>query len=116
MQPILKINLTDQTADEFIVPVNGSGFSRRGVTCGADTLFGMTRDLNPLSPESPCYFSRGAYRHSGPTTGRFVICGKSPATGLWAESNCGGFWVRMRRLVMTVCGLQEKLEVPYISG
>jgi len=24
--------------------------------------------------------------------GRFVICGKSPATGLWAESNCGGFW------------------------
>jgi aldehyde:ferredoxin oxidoreductase len=29
---------------------------------------------------------------SGPTTGRFVICGKGPATGLWAESNIGGFW------------------------
>jgi aldehyde:ferredoxin oxidoreductase len=29
---------------------------------------------------------------NGPTTGRFVVCGKSPATGLWAESNCGGFW------------------------
>jgi aldehyde:ferredoxin oxidoreductase len=24
--------------------------------------------------------------------GRFVVCGKSPATELWAESNCGGFW------------------------
>jgi aldehyde:ferredoxin oxidoreductase len=24
--------------------------------------------------------------------GRFVVCGKSPATHLWAESNCGGFW------------------------
>jgi aldehyde:ferredoxin oxidoreductase len=24
--------------------------------------------------------------------GRFVVCGKSPATGLWAESNCGGYW------------------------
>ena len=21
-----------------------------------------------------------------------MVCGKSPATGLWAESNCGGFW------------------------
>jgi aldehyde:ferredoxin oxidoreductase len=29
---------------------------------------------------------------SGPTTGRFVVCGKGPATGLWAESNVGGFW------------------------
>ncbi len=29
---------------------------------------------------------------TGPTTGRFVICGKGPATGLWAESNIGGFW------------------------
>jgi len=28
---------------------------------------------------------------SGPTTGRFVVCGKGPATGLWAESNIGGF-------------------------
>jgi aldehyde:ferredoxin oxidoreductase len=24
--------------------------------------------------------------------GRFVVCGKGPATKLWAESNCGGFW------------------------
>jgi aldehyde:ferredoxin oxidoreductase len=29
---------------------------------------------------------------SGPTTGRFVVCGKGPATGLWAESNVGGLW------------------------
>jgi aldehyde:ferredoxin oxidoreductase len=29
---------------------------------------------------------------NGPTTGRFVICGKGPATNLWAESNIGGFW------------------------
>jgi len=24
--------------------------------------------------------------------GRFVICARSPATRLWGESNCGGFW------------------------
>jgi aldehyde:ferredoxin oxidoreductase len=29
---------------------------------------------------------------AGPTVGRFVICGKGPATGIWAESNIGGFW------------------------
>ena len=29
---------------------------------------------------------------AGPTVGRFVICGKGPATGLWAESHIGGFW------------------------
>jgi aldehyde:ferredoxin oxidoreductase len=29
---------------------------------------------------------------SGPTTGRFVVCGKGPATGLWVESDMGGFW------------------------
>jgi aldehyde:ferredoxin oxidoreductase len=29
---------------------------------------------------------------AGPAVGRFTVCGKSPATGLWAESNIGGFW------------------------
>jgi aldehyde:ferredoxin oxidoreductase len=27
----------------------------------------------------------------GPTTGRFTICARSPQTGLWGESNIGGF-------------------------
>jgi aldehyde:ferredoxin oxidoreductase len=27
-----------------------------------------------------------------------VICGRSPATNLWGESNCGGFWgVELRK-------------------
>ncbi len=39
------------------------------------------------------YFLNGPLSGTaGPTVGRFVVCGKSPATGLWAESNCGGFW------------------------
>jgi aldehyde:ferredoxin oxidoreductase len=29
---------------------------------------------------------------AGPAVGRFVICAKSPATGLWGESNVGGFF------------------------
>jgi len=53
----------------------------------------LTRELDPLSPEAPLLFMAGPMTGtSGPTTGRFVVCGKGPATGLWAESNIGGFW------------------------
>ena len=27
-----------------------------------------------------------------PTSGRLVVCAKSPLTGIWGESNCGGFF------------------------
>ncbi len=53
----------------------------------------LTPELDPFSPEAPLLFLNGPLTGtSGPTVGRFVICGKGPATGLWAESNCGGFW------------------------
>jgi aldehyde:ferredoxin oxidoreductase len=53
----------------------------------------LTPALDPLSPDAPLLFLSGPMTGtSGPTTGRFVICGKGPATGLWAESNIGGFW------------------------
>ena len=53
----------------------------------------LTKELDPFSPKAPLLFLNGPLTGtSGPTVGRFVVCGKSPATGLWAESNCGGFW------------------------
>ena len=53
----------------------------------------LTLDLDPFSPEAPLLFLTGPLTGTaGPAVGRFVVCGKSPATGLWAESNCGGFW------------------------
>jgi aldehyde:ferredoxin oxidoreductase len=49
--------------------------------------------LDALSADAPLLFMNGPLSGTaGPTVGRFVICGKGPATGLWAESNCGGFW------------------------
>ena len=48
--------------------------------------------LDPLSPNNPLLFMTGPLTGtSGPAVGRYVVCAKSPATGLWAESNCGGF-------------------------
>jgi aldehyde:ferredoxin oxidoreductase len=47
---------------------------------------------DPLDPASPLLFITGPLTGSaGPTTGRFSICARSPQTGLWGESNIGGF-------------------------
>jgi aldehyde:ferredoxin oxidoreductase len=50
-------------------------------------------DLDPLSSEAPLLFMNGPLTGTaGPAVGRFVIAARSPATRLWGESNCGGFW------------------------
>jgi aldehyde:ferredoxin oxidoreductase len=94
MQPILKINLTTESAEEFILPKKWEEDFIGGASLAARILYPLlTMELDPLSPESPLLFLCGPLTGtSGPTTGRFVICGKSPATYLWAESNIGGFW------------------------
>jgi len=94
MQPILKINLTTGATEEFIIPKEWEHDFLGGASLAARILYPyLTKELDPLSPESPLLFINGPLTGtSGPTTGRFVICGKSPATQLWAESNIGGFW------------------------
>ncbi len=53
----------------------------------------LSSDLDPLSPEAPLAFVTGPLTGtSGPAVARSVICGKSPSTGIWAESNIGGFF------------------------
>ena len=94
MQPILKIDLTTGQTEEYRVPEKWEKDFLGGASLAARMLYStLTRDLDPLSREAPLLFLTGPMTGtSGPTTGRFVICGKGPATGLWAESNIGGFW------------------------
>ena len=94
MQPILKINLTTESAEEFMIPRQWERDFLGGASLAARILYPfLTLELDPLSPDSPLLFLTGPLTGtSGPTTGRFVVCGKSPATNLWAESNIGGFW------------------------
>ena len=94
MLPILKINLTNHTTEEFIIPKEWEHDFLGGASLAARILYPLlTKGLDPLSPEAPLLFINGPLTGTnGPTTGRFVICGKSPATHLWAESNIGGFW------------------------
>lgn len=94
LQPILKINLTDRSVNQFDVPAEWTKAFFGAASLAARMLYEhLTPELDPLSPEAPLLFLNGPLTGSaGPAVGRFVICAKSPATGLWGESNIGGFW------------------------
>jgi aldehyde:ferredoxin oxidoreductase len=94
MQPILRINLSTRNIDEFIVPHQWEVDYLGGATLGARLLYEeLIPNLDPLSEQASLLFLNGPLSGtSGPAVGRFVVCAKSPATELWGESNCGGFW------------------------
>ena len=94
MQPILKIDLSTLRTEEYMIPAEWERAFLGGASLAARLLYpDLSGDLDPFSSEAPLLFLNGPLTGtSGPTVGRFVVCGKGPATGLWAESNCGGFW------------------------
>ena len=94
MQPILMVNLTERFVDKMIVPELWERDYVGAASLAPRLLYETLKpDLDPLSPEAPLLFLTGPLTGTaGPATGRFVVCARSPATGLWGESNCGGFW------------------------
>lgn len=94
MQPILRLDLTNGSFEAIPISDDSVQGYLGGASLAARLLYPHLRaDLDPLSPAAPLLFLVGPLTGtSGPAVGRFVVCGKGPATGLWAESNCGGFW------------------------
>ncbi|GAB4468774.1 MAG: aldehyde ferredoxin oxidoreductase family protein [Anaerolineales bacterium] len=94
MQNILEINLSSGKTRLIDLPQEWEKEFIGGASLGARLLYdSLTEDLDPLSEDAPLLFIVGPLSGTaGPAVGRFVVCGKSPATRLWAESNCGGFW------------------------
>jgi aldehyde:ferredoxin oxidoreductase len=94
LQPILKVNLNTGTIEEISVPPQWEYEYIGGASLAARLLYDkLVQDLDPLAPEAPLLFMNGPLSGTaGPAVGRFVVCGRSPATNLWGESNCGGFW------------------------
>jgi aldehyde:ferredoxin oxidoreductase len=109
LQPILRINLSTSLIDEFDIPRKWELDYLGGASLAARLLYNeLLPELDPLSPAASLIFLNGPLTGtSGPAVGRFVVCAKSPATGLWGESNCGGFWGPEQ--VFTDYGLQGKL-------
>ncbi len=53
----------------------------------------ITPETDPLGPDNPLIFMTGPLvGTAAPSCGRFVVCARSPQTGLWGESHAGGFW------------------------
>jgi aldehyde:ferredoxin oxidoreductase len=83
-------DISERTLDEQVLHdyVGGSGLAAK--------LFvddGVAFDCDPLGPENNLYIITGALTGSGfPATPRFAAAAKSPLTGIWGESNCGGFF------------------------
>jgi len=94
MQPILKVNLTMKTHTTILIPEDWQRDYIGAASLAARILYErINKNLDPLSPDAPLLFLTGPLTGTaGPSAGRFVICARSPATGLWGESNCGGFW------------------------
>lgn len=91
---VLRVDLSRSTLeDERLVEeqarayLGGSGLAARYLYDVLDS------DVDPLGPENPLLFMTGPLvGTSAPACGRFAICARSPQTGLWGESNCGGFF------------------------
>lgn len=94
MQPILRINLSTRAIDLLEVPRQWQADFLGGASLGARLLYEhLLPSLDPFSADAPLLFLNGPLSGTaGPAVGRFVVCAKSPATGLWGESNVGGFW------------------------
>jgi aldehyde:ferredoxin oxidoreductase len=94
MQPLLTVNLTTEETGTFVVPGDWERDYLGGASLGARLLYDtLLPDVDSFSDAAPLMFLNGPLTGTaGPAVGRFVVCGRSPATGLWAESNCGGFW------------------------
>ncbi len=77
-----KEKLNNKYANQFF---GGAGYACR-------YLFdNIERETDPLSAENILFIMNGPFTlTNAPLFSRFVICAKSPYTGLWGESNCGG--------------------------
>jgi len=94
MGKLLTVDLTrGELGDEPLEPtwahdfVGGAGYAARYLydELGPDT--------DPLGPENTLMFMTGPLVGTrAPSCGRHEVCAISPLTGIWGESNSGGFW------------------------
>ena len=93
MGKILRVDLSagrvwDEPLDEGRARafVGGSGLAARLIY---DMVDG---DTDPLGPDNPLVFMTGPLVGTAmPSAGRCSVCALSPLTGIWGESNTGGF-------------------------
>jgi aldehyde:ferredoxin oxidoreductase len=88
----LRVDLTEGRCSPFTVEDALLQKFIGGSSLGAKLfLDGFPLEADPLAPESPFMVMTGPMVGSGfPGSSRFAVCAKSPLTGIWGESACGG--------------------------
>jgi aldehyde:ferredoxin oxidoreductase len=91
---LLIINLDLEKTEN--IAVDADIFKRYvgGSALGAKLFFDAAGyESMPLQPESPLYIMTGPMVGTNfPGSSRFVLCARSPLTGIWGESASGGFF------------------------
>jgi len=91
---ILRVNLTTgEISKEPLDPELARAYlGQSGIN--AKLLYDLvTPGLDPLSADNPLIFGVGPLGGSlAPCSGRFTVTSKSPLTGIFGDSNCGGHW------------------------
>lgn len=89
----LTVNLTDQTwtVSELSQDLLSSYIGGKGLA--ARILYDeLEAGCGPLSPQNMLVFATGPLTGTlAPLSGRMVVAAKSPLTGIWVDSNAGGF-------------------------
>lgn len=112
---VLKLDLSTGEDETFVLDETTLRSYLGGSSLAAYLLYEhLSEDLHPLSPEAPLLILTGPLTGTtGPAVGRYVICAKSPATGLWGESNVGGhFGPELRRAGFDGLWLTGRTEKP----
>lgn len=88
----LRVDLKDGRCSDFTVSDSLLHQFIGGSALGAKLYFdGFPLTADPLAPDSPLFVMTGPMVGSGfPGTSRFAVCARSPLTGIWGESACGG--------------------------
>ena len=89
---ILKVNLSTGKISEEPLNMDFAKMFLGGSGLACRILYDMiNKDTDPLGPENPLIFMTGPLTGTiAPSCGRYVVCAKSPLTGIWGESNSGG--------------------------
>ena len=88
----LRVDLKEGRCSDFTIDDSLLRQFIGGSALGAKLYFdGYPLTADPLAPENPLFVMTGPMVGSGfPGTSRFAVCAKSPLTGIWGESACGG--------------------------
>ena len=91
---ILDVDLTSAIVSEAELDRSLAEGYMGGKGFGAKILYDqLPPQCGPLSADNILVFATGPLTGTlAPSSGRFEVCTKSPATGLWLDSNCGGYF------------------------